>query len=466
MSSDFSFSLPRGPYRTDCINSLSAYFMALKINSSSPFPLDKLGERENLVNAAMRNCREFDETYFTQEPTATAFYVDKRSLSLPKESASMEELTRRIEALDLELPFLNFRPEDPEDDYINEMRCDQMLYDKVKAPKNALEAKALGIRVSKFAEKFLGCLRTHSLAYRGLKQFTQNLDLPKGFELHLPTQAPFFNEKILRGDENFTIQGPLGRGVTGAVSKIQVGGAVFALKEFAKDDQFLQEVGASLVLPPCEEIANIAGVIPSGLILEFADKQTLAELLDSERLLSAKTIKTILLTLASALEIIHSRGFVHTDVKPNNVLCFEGDKIKLGDLGFLKKRNSNEVWRSSRYSIPPEKFIETLIEPSGDIWALGALVFSLLTKKRSPFIEHGEISIDAYKSILLEKNYNQAVSPQMLKALLSEQQLLNLSTQDPDESILSLAAECMSGHIENRPTAKELKERLLKEIEP
>jgi|GEM_PF-2152092 len=456
MSLDFSFSLPRGPYRTDCIDSLSAYFMHLQINSSSPFRLDELGKRENLVNAAMRNCREFDETYFTQEPIATAFYVEKLRLSLPRNS-EMEEQTRRIEALDLELPFLNFGPKDAS--------IHQELYDKVKAPKNALEAKALGIRVSKFAEKFLGCLRTYSLAYRGLNQFTRNLDLPEAFELHLPTQAPFFNEKILRGDENFTDEGPLGSGVTAAVNKIQVGGSVFALKQFPKDDQFLQEAGASLVLPPCEEIVNLAGVIPSGLILEFADKQTLAQLRDSERLLSAKTIKTILLTLASALEIIHSRGFVHTDVKPNNVLCFEGDKIKLGDLGFLKKTNSNQVWKSSRYSIPPEKFIEKLIEPSGDIWALGALVFSLLTKKRSPFIEHDEITLDAYKSILHEKNYNKEVSPEMLKALLTEEQLLNLSTQDPDGSILSLAAHCMSGHIHHRPTAKELKERLLKEIE-
>lgn len=480
----------RGPNHS--IDSLCTAFQNLN-TLNTPFPKEDLEKRLEVITDAILACRwaslEFSFEFYDSldKPTpVTPFYVDHKLLSNPRASS--------IDALDLEIPLFSF-PSSPLFSFPSSLHIDLKRYNQLKAPKNSLQAKDVGLRVSRFADNLFKCLVNHSLVYRGLRRFTESLNLPDEFKLHLPRRAPFFNRKILIGDENYATSKPFAKGSTAQVRqliinrgpfapkqlksidqfRLEVGANLmlppceesltFALKEFASSDQFLQEVGANLVLPPCEEILRVEAIIPCGLILEYADKKTLSELRDSDLLLDQKTIKHYLYTLAKALEFIHSIGFVHTDVKTNNVFCFKGGKIKLADFGYLKQTNSKAKWISSRFSTPPEKFIEDHIEPSGDIWALGALVFSILTKKRSPFIAIESGSLEDYKTILHDKNFEKDVSPEMLKALLNEQQLSNLSKQDPDGSILSLIAKCMSGLICHRPSAKEVKELLEKELE-
>lgn len=452
-----SLFLHQGPNRLALITSLSHSFEELKENSFSPFRAKELPLRVKLVADATKACHEFLGSYFSKEPI-----LFKPSYKKPLSDEPLAS-TKIYEALDLELPFLNSK---------SEFSIDEELYLKLKTPKNDLQAKALGLKVTRFATSFLNCLRCHSTTYRGIKQITADLNVPGEFDLYLPRKASFFNAKILHGDEACSYSEPFARGSSALLRKFEHHGAVFAKKEYTNYQtpqmrvQFFHEIGANLVLPPCKEILTLEAVFPNGLILEYTDRKTLLEVRDSEKLLTQKAIKQYLFTLASALDNIHSRGFVHTDVKPNNVLCFGESEVKLGDLGYMKPVGSKHEWISSPFSTPPEKFLKGAeIEPSGDIWALGALAFSILTKKRTPFSSDDIRTLAEYQLILLEKNYNKEVSTESLKALLNEHHLFNLSTQDPDGSILSLVAQCMSGHIHRRPTAKQLKARLLKEIE-
>uniref|UniRef100_G3QIZ1 Protein kinase domain-containing protein n=1 Tax=Gorilla gorilla gorilla TaxID=9595 RepID=G3QIZ1_GORGO len=92
--------------------------------------------------------------------------------------------------------------------------------------------------------------------------------------------------------------------------------------------------------------------------------------------------------LASALEYIHARGLVYRDLKPENVLVCDPDcrRFKLTDFGHTRPRGTplRLAGPPIPYTAPelcaPPPLPEGLpIQPALDAWALGVLLFCLLT---------------------------------------------------------------------------------------
>ncbi|XP_070046198.1 mitogen-activated protein kinase kinase kinase 20-like [Nicotiana tomentosiformis] len=94
--------------------------------------------------------------------------------------------------------------------------------------------------------------------------------------------------------------------------------------------------------------------------------------------------KSILLGLSH----IHGRGFVHRDIKPDNILLVGTDKVaKIANFGFAKKvggvkgQKRKHGLKGTPMYMAPESVLDNEYGPEADIWAFGCTVFEMVTGK-------------------------------------------------------------------------------------
>ncbi|XP_053190017.1 serine/threonine-protein kinase SBK2-like [Scomber japonicus] len=220
--------------------------------------------------------------------------------------------------------------------------------------------------------------------------------------------------------EHFKVVKLLGEGSYGKVMLAvhRKRGTPMALKFFPREStslfSFLREYNLSLSFcthPSLTRALGIAYFTPSHYI--FAQQASLfGDLYDvivPEVGMAEDCCQRVVSQLCGALSHLHSLGFVHRDVKPENVfLCDSSCRwVKLGDFGMVKAKGTRvpEVWYSSPYCTPEAEVargnedswsamndgvkmdgenknqarVWGSVEPSTDSWALGILTYAMLT---------------------------------------------------------------------------------------
>ncbi len=126
------------------------------------------------------------------------------------------------------------------------------------------------------------------------------------------------------------------------------------------------------------KMLRVTGV---SMIMELVDATTLDQQLPKNH---AKAVD-VFLQVARGLAHIHARGFVHADIKPNNVLVDEDGSVKIIDLGqacaigAIKKR----IQGTPGY-MAPEQAHRNKITPKTDIYNLGAMMYWTLVGEVIP----------------------------------------------------------------------------------
>ena len=98
-------------------------------------------------------------------------------------------------------------------------------------------------------------------------------------------------------------------------------------------------------------------------------------------------ISSELCKVLDALQYLHSRGVVHRDVKPSNIMIENGSVVKLMDLGIARLNGGNKYSSYGFIGTPqyaaPEQILRdsdnTEINAQTDIYALGVTYYELLT---------------------------------------------------------------------------------------
>lgn len=163
------------------------------------------------------------------------------------------------------------------------------------------------------------------------------------------------------------------------------------------------------------------------LVTEYVSGKTLRQLLDRQETFPAFNVA---LKILEALEYAHSRGVIHGNLKPENVLIAED--IKLTDFGLRwieqgRRLTQTPMLLGSAEYLAPEQILGRPVEPRTDLYAFGVIFYEMLTGKPPFDVED--------PAELLDNHLNQQpVPPRRLNPKISrslEHLILRLLAKEP-----------------------------------
>jgi len=247
------------------------------------------------------------------------------------------------------------------------------------------------------------------------------------------------------------------------------------LKNLSKNPKFVRIYGIFIDSNNLRSIlkgnAEVYYNYPPAIIMEYMSGGTSLNLAESQIAYSTYwplIVKEIVKEVAGALAFLHSNGFVHLDVKPENIFFSRElgkypeevyrniiGSVKLGDLGSAV-RIGEKISQATPGYCPPEQ-IEAIIlgkgaDPKMDIFALGMSAYVLLTlKKDNPASDLLNKAIDNY----LSGNVGEALkNVQVAKQVLASWR--PSLPQNTPQDLADVIIRSLNVKSEYRPTADEI----------
>ncbi|KAI1144251.1 STE/STE20 protein kinase [Hypoxylon sp. FL0543] len=140
------------------------------------------------------------------------------------------------------------------------------------------------------------------------------------------------------------------------------------------------------IRPLIDEIQDPAE--PTTIVLRHLDDDLLQTSI--QKTLNRKEVKYVSRRILEALSVLHENGFVHTDIKPNNIFVnyrneaneIRFSDVQLGDFGGTYPQESEWAKSGTPIGAPiwnsPEVLMETPWNTATDIWSFGAVLISLI----------------------------------------------------------------------------------------
>jgi serine/threonine-protein kinase len=102
----------------------------------------------------------------------------------------------------------------------------------------------------------------------------------------------------------------------------------------------------------------------------------------------AENIAQVLIDMADALDVVHGRGYMHLDVKPENFLLSRNGGLRLIDFDLARPipKPPRRLDRNpgTPHYMSPEQLAREPVDHRADIWAFGVSAYELLTLQK-PF---------------------------------------------------------------------------------
>jgi serine/threonine protein kinase len=173
--------------------------------------------------------------------------------------------------------------------------------------------------------------------------------------------------------------------------------------------------------------------------------------------------------LSAALGYAHANGVIHCDVKPGNVLVDRGGSVYLADFGIARHAESTTTTMGTAGTpayMAPEQIRGESVSPATDVYALGVVLFEMLTGQR-PFrgteagterggatanerIRYGHLNLAPPDPRSFNPTLSAGLSEAVLKALEKQPQRRFQSTQELFGAVSAAAGQPGSGLIADR----------------
>ena len=125
-------------------------------------------------------------------------------------------------------------------------------------------------------------------------------------------------------------------------------------------------------------------------VMEYIEGNTLTSIIANKRTISMNDILFIGAQVSSGLQAAHSKGLVHRDIKPGNIMITPEGKVKVTDFGIVSLQNeesditkTGSILGTASY-ISPEQAQGKPVSKESDLYSLGTVLYELITG-RPPF---------------------------------------------------------------------------------
>ena len=173
--------------------------------------------------------------------------------------------------------------------------------------------------------------------------------------------------------------------------------------EYARDEEFRRrfhaegEAVAMLSNPNIVQVYDVSSTENANfIVMELIDGISLKQYMEKKGVLNWKETLHFAMQIAKGLEHAHSRGIVHRDIKPHNVMVLKNGSVKVMDFGIARVMNkSNTLTKEalgSVHYISPEQAKGGFTDNRSDLYSLSVVMYEMMTG-RPPYDGESAVAV-------------------------------------------------------------------------
>lgn len=151
------------------------------------------------------------------------------------------------------------------------------------------------------------------------------------------------------------------------------------------------------------------------IVMELIDGITLKQYMEQKGVLDWRETLHFATQIAKALEHAHSRGIIHRDIKPHNIMILKDGSVKVADFGIARVSSAQSTLTrealGSVHYISPEQAKGSKIDCRSDLYSLGVVMYEMLTG-RPPYDGETPVSV-AIQHINAQASMPRSLNPQI-----------------------------------------------------